>query len=75
MKKRELGEMRELKAEELVKRAEGLRKSLAEMRIKIAVGEERNKKAAKKLKRDLAQILTIIAQRNNKAETGKEEVK
>jgi len=75
MKKRELGELRELKVEELVKRVEGLRKDLDEVKVKIAVGEERNKKAAKKLKRDLAQILNIIAQKENKDERRKEEEK
>jgi len=62
MKKRELKEYREKSKSQLTKDVEKLRKEYFEAKMKISSGEEKNLKKANHLKRDIAQILSIIGE-------------
>ena len=62
MKKRELKEVREKTNAQLTKDVEKLQKEYLEVRTKLVVGEEKNLKKAKHIRRDIAQILGIIGE-------------
>lgn len=63
MKKNKLKEKRDLKPEELKKEADSLSAQLVKIRLEIASGRLKNKRAAKNLRRDRAQILSIIKEK------------
>lgn len=74
MKKKQYQELKNKSAEELEKMAADLRKKRQQVQMDLASGKEKDLKAVKKIKRDIAQILTmqgIIA--SQQAKGGKEE--
>lgn len=60
MKKRELEELRKSKMEDLQKKATELRAEIVQNSVKIAASEVTNLKLVKNLRKDLAQVLTLI---------------
>lgn len=66
MNKRELKEIRGLKVEELEKRLDGLVESLLKARVDISVGQEKNVRKAKMIRRDISQIKSIIREKGDK---------
>ncbi len=71
MKKTELKELRTLNLKELETRLASLKKKWLETQVKISVGEEKNIKAARNLRRDIAQILGIITQKKKESKNPK----
>lgn len=71
MNKREL---KQKSKEELEKQLSELKAKLASIQPKILAGQERNTRAAKMIRRDIAQILGIISQQP-KSEVKQEEQK
>ena len=63
MKKNRLKEMRTKDLNELEKEAGLLKEQLAKMRLESLTGKVKNLKSVKNLKRDLAQILTLIKEK------------
>ncbi|OGM29580.1 50S ribosomal protein L29 [Candidatus Woesebacteria bacterium RIFCSPHIGHO2_01_FULL_44_10] len=63
MKKLELTKLREKSIKELEKQVEKIKLQKALTEAKMAVGKEKNLKAVAGLKRDIAQILTIIKEK------------
>lgn len=60
MQKTELKKIRAENPEELAKSIQGKKLEIARILAKISSGQEKNLKKAKNLKRDLAQVLTVI---------------
>ncbi len=69
MKKKDLKSLRTKEKKEILKTLEKKRKSLSESWIKTKAGQEKNTKKVKMLRKDIAQILTILKEK----ETGKKE--
>ncbi len=68
MKKAQLKEYKAKSVSELHKEAQKLQATLAEISVKIASSQEKNLKARKNLRRDLAQILTLAKEKELKKE-------
>jgi ribosomal protein L29 len=66
MKKKELTDIRHKSTEELTKRLEELRKKRVDFEIKISAGRSQDIGQLKELKRDIAQILTILHEQEKK---------
>jgi len=60
MKKKELTSLRSKKIQELIKMVADKKKEATEVYSKMKAGQEKNLKKVKNLKKDIAQILTII---------------
>lgn len=63
MKKKELTDLRNKKTNELEKLLSKKRNELINTYAKIKAGQEKNLKKAKNIRRDVAQILTIIREK------------
>jgi large subunit ribosomal protein L29 len=59
-------EMREITAEELRHKEQDLRKELFNLRFQQATGEIENPMRIRAIKREIARVLTIIAEKNRK---------
>ncbi len=68
MKKTQLKEYRTKTVADLKSEADKLKATLAEISVKIASSKEKNLKARKNVRRDLAQVLTLINEKNKKKE-------
>ncbi len=55
-------ELKELEAEELGSRLKQARRELYELRFKLAVGQLENNREIRKVRKDIARILTVIHQ-------------
>ncbi len=63
MKKRDLEDLRAQQIEELRKKLTDSRKKLGETVVNASSGKEKNSREARIMRRDIAQILTIISER------------
>ncbi len=63
MKRKSLQKLREKGIEELKKKVLAMKKEQVELVAKIAVGREKNLKSTKNLRRDIAQLLTLIREK------------
>ena len=63
MKKKELTKLRDKDVKALLKLANDKKKELAEAYSKTRAGQEKNLKTAKNLKNDIAQILTLVKEK------------
>jgi ribosomal protein L29 len=63
VKKKELKSLRTKKKDELKKMLEKIKKEAGEVLVKIKLGQEKNLKKYKNLRKDMAQILTIIREK------------
>jgi len=70
MKKREIKELRVQSVEVLEKKLAELRKKQLEAAVNISAGRERNVRTAKNLRREIAQVMTVINEKKQKG--GKE---
>ncbi len=68
MKKRELSDIRKSTIKELKEKVSKLKKDVLERSIKISSGEEKNLKSKKALSLDIAQIMTIISEKQRQKE-------
>jgi large subunit ribosomal protein L29 len=59
-------EMREITAEELRHKEQDLRKELFNLRFQQATGEIENPMRIRAIRREIARVLTIIAEKNRK---------
>jgi large subunit ribosomal protein L29 len=59
-------EMREITAEELKHKEQDLRKELFNLRFQQATGEIENPMRIRAIKREIARVLTIVAEKNRK---------
>ena len=73
MKKKDLANLKGKKEGELVKLVDDKRKELVVTHAKVKAGQEKNLKKVKSLKKDVAQILTILRELNIKEEEEKKE--
>ncbi|GAG08526.1 unnamed protein product [marine sediment metagenome] len=71
MKKKDLQQQRNKTAEELKKEVDVKTQELSKIRIQALSGKPKNVKAAKNTKRDIAQLLTIIREKQILAESKK----
>ncbi len=67
MKKRELKELRGGSMEELNKKLSELQTKKVELAAKVASGKEKNLRATKNIRRDIAQILSILYEKGSRA--------
>jgi ribosomal protein L29 len=72
MKKKELISLRGKKIPDLEKLASARRKEVLLTRAKVKAGQEKNLKKVKSLKKDLAQILTVIKELELREKLGSE---
>lgn len=63
MKKREFTELKSKEVVELLKSVKAKKAELAKLNPKIKSGEEKNLKKAANIRRDVAQILTLIREK------------
>ncbi len=68
MKKIQLKEYRTKTVKELKKEADKLKATLADISVKIASSKEKNLKVGKNIRKDLAQIMTLINEKNKNKE-------
>ena len=66
MKKKQLKSIRAKEEKELKKILDDKRKSASELYAKMKVGQEKNLKKVKMLRRDISQILTILREKEIK---------
>jgi len=71
MKKRELSDIRKSTIKELKEKVFKLKKDALERSVKISSGEEKNLKSKKALALDIAQIMTIISEKQRQKESEK----
>jgi large subunit ribosomal protein L29 len=60
-----ISELREITADELLKKEQDMRKELFNLRFQQATGEIENPMRIRTLKKDIARILTVITEKNN----------
>ena len=58
-------ELRNLSPEELLEKAEQMRKSLMQLRFQAKTGKLERQSAVKETRRDIARILTIMSEKKN----------
>ncbi len=63
MKKKDLNTLRNKKSQELAKQVAKKKLELAKAFVKLKVAEKKNPKKARVLKKDIAQILTVIREK------------
>jgi large subunit ribosomal protein L29 len=61
-----ISELREITADELLKKEQDMRKELFNLRFQQATGEIENPMRIRTLKKDIARILTIVTEKNKK---------
>lgn len=66
MKKNELSQMRDKELKELRKELKEKKQELAKVRLEVSTGKIKNTRAGKNLRKDIAQILTIIRDKETK---------
>ncbi len=71
MKKRELSDIRKSTIKELKEKVFKLKKDALKRSVKISSGEEKNLKSKKVLALDIAQIMTIISEKQRQKESEK----
>ncbi len=59
-------QLREMAPDELLKKEQDLRKELFNLRFQQATGEIENPRRIRAIKKDIARILTIASQKNEK---------
>ena len=59
-------ELREITTDELAKKEQDMRKELFNLRFQQATGEIENPMRIRSLRKDIARVLTIIAEKNRK---------
>lgn len=64
MKKQDLGKLRDQSVTELKAQAEKLTKELAQLRLEFATGKLKDMKAMSRKRRDIAQLKTVLGERN-----------
>ncbi|MEK7526313.1 MAG: 50S ribosomal protein L29 [Patescibacteria group bacterium] len=69
MKKKELEQLRQKSVEELVSQSEDMKKQISLDYMKIRVGQEKNLKLVKNAKKNLAQTLTVLSQKQKEGVT------
>ena len=73
MKKKDLSNLREKKQSELVELVEDKKNELTGTHAKVVAGQEKDLKKVKGLRKDIAQILTILREMDiSEAKKGKE---
>ena len=75
MKKKDLKSLRSKKIEELKNMVETKRSEAANAHVKMMAGQEKNLKKAANLRREIAQILTLIKEKEIADKIAKEEEK
>lgn len=75
MKKRELVDLRKSETKDLANKVEEKRLELAKTRVKVVSGEEKNVKKLANLKKEIAQLLTILREKELMGTETKEETK
>ncbi|OGM57962.1 50S ribosomal protein L29 [Candidatus Woesebacteria bacterium RIFCSPHIGHO2_12_FULL_46_16] len=75
MKRRELVDLRKSEAKDLTSKVKEKKLELAKSRVKIVSGEEKNVKKVANLKKEIAQLLTIIREKELTQVETKEETK
>ena len=60
MKKKDLQQLKKKEKEELVKKASDLRQEVISAKVDLSAGKKTSSKKPKALRRDLAQVLTIL---------------
>lgn len=68
MKKKQLKSIRTKEEKEIKKILDDKRKSASELYAKMKVGQEKNSRKVKMLRRDISQILTILKEKEIKRE-------
>lgn len=68
MKKKELIQLRKKSVKDLTVEAQKLREEISKAHIELAVGNVKNVRQVKNLRRDLAQILTILREKQIETE-------
>lgn len=66
-----ISEMRELNAEELVQRLDGLKRELFDLRMDRAAGKLDKPHRLHQVRRDVARMVTILKQKEEPAQKGK----
>ena len=66
MKKKEFGELKDKKGAELAKLLAAKKLEITQITSKIYAGREKNLKRAKNLRRDVAQIMTVLVENMKK---------
>ena len=62
-------ELRNLSAEELLEKAEQLKKSLMQLRFQAKTGKLERQSAIQETRRDVARILTIVSEKKNEVQS------
>ncbi len=75
MKKKEFQEIRNKKIAELEKLVSKRKQEVIGLQAKVKAGQEKNLKKAKNLRREIAQILTLIREKEILEKVEKKEVK
>ena len=75
MKKRELTDVRKSETKDLSSKVKEKKLELAKTRVKIVSGEEKNVKKLANLKKEIAQLLTILKEKELVEVETKEETK
>jgi large subunit ribosomal protein L29 len=65
MRTTELVELKSLQVEDLVDKLKGSRRELYELRFKMAVGQLENHQQIRRVRRDIARILTVMHERED----------
>lgn len=63
MKKNELSQAKSETLQELRKKLKEKKQELAKVRLEISTGKIKNKRASKNLRKDIAQLLTLIREK------------
>jgi ribosomal protein L29 len=72
MKKHQLQELRGKKVEELSRELSGLQQKRFEAYVSLGLGKEKNLKVVKNIRRDIAQIMTLLRLKASEAQAVKE---
>lgn len=60
-------ELRDLTADELVRREQDMRKEIFNLRFQQATGEIENPRRIRALRRDIARVLMVLGEKNRKS--------
>ena len=70
MKKKDFGELKELTAKELVQKRDDIVRKLYEQRVQVRLGQLKNFSVIRKMKKDVAQINTVLRQKETHQSRG-----
>lgn len=73
MKKKELSQLRTKSIDELAKTAAQLNEEIAQLSLEVKVGKHKNVRTIKNKRRELAQVLTVLREKELLSETEMEE--